>query len=147
MLIDEWLKTPEGLSEDRINYYCREFVKAENRPTGIGFLGGLPDESLHLYGINGAGVTHDYLAYILEYDKATQMMKLEVRNRFEVGNILEVFGPEIDNRCFLVEQLFDKEGNEVAVANKPTEILYCKVPFPVHAHDMIRRGGLNGNSI
>lgn len=147
MLIDECMNSPGGLSRERINYYCREFIKAENRPTGIGFLKGLPDESLHLYGVNGAGVTHDFLAYILDYDDADQMMKLEVRNRFEAGDCLEVFGPQINNQCFIAEKLLDKDGNEVPIANKPTEILYCRVPFPVHAHDMIRRGGLIGNSI
>lgn len=147
MLIDECLNSPGGLSKERIDYYSREFIKAENRPTGTGFLGGLPDENLHLYGINGAGVTHDFLAYILDYDESSQQMKIEVRNRFEVGNCVEVFGPDVNNRRFLVEKLYDRDGNEVIVANKPTEILYCPIPFQVHAHDMIRRGDSDGNSI
>ncbi len=147
MLIDECVKSPKGLSKECINYYTREFAKAENRPTGLGFLAGLPSEDTHLYGVNGAGVTHDFLAMVLDYDELNGQMKIEVRNRFEVGCCMEVFGPEVNNQCFIVEHMMDCEGNEVMLANKPTEILYCKVPFKVHKYDMIRRGKADENFI
>lgn len=54
-LIDE-VYSQKGISEERMEWYCNEISKAENRPTANGFYEGLPKANDHLYGVNGAGV-------------------------------------------------------------------------------------------
>ena len=127
------------LSEERLAYYDEELSKAENRPSDDGFLSGSCDNSKHLYGVNGAGVTHDYVAFVHAYDETRNIAVIEVKNAFGKYDDIEVFGPEIDNERFKVEFMFDDKWNEVERANKPTQLLYIRMPFKVHKGDMFRR--------
>ena len=127
------------LTSDRLAYYDNELSKAENRPSDDGFLSGDCDNTKNLYGINGAGVTHDYVGYVLDYDDVRGTAFIEVKNIFKKGDTLEVFGPLIDNKTFVVDTMFDEDYNLVEVANKPTQILKIRVPFPMNKHDMIRK--------
>lgn len=137
-MIDEIYKTGH-LNNDRLAYYEQELIKAENRPSGDGFLSGTCDNNNHLYGVNGAGVTHDYVAFVLKYDKIKSVATIEVKNIFSIGDELEVFGPLVDNKVFSNEVMFDDKWNRVELANKPTQILNIRIPFEVHQNDMIRR--------
>ncbi len=139
-LIDELYENIDCLTEERIAFYANEFAKAENRPTSFGFLPGIPDHNSHLYGINGAGVTHDFLALVLDYNSTEKVATLEVRNHFVKGEIMEVFGPKIFNECFIVDEIKNKENELIELCNKPMEIVKVKIPFAVEAGDMIRRG-------
>lgn len=127
------------INENRINYYVSELNKAENRPSGDGFLSGECNNSNHLYDENGAGVTHDYVALVKDYDVSRRVATIEVKNIFKVEDKLEVFGPKVDNVNFINKLMFNEEYKKIDVANKPTEILYVRIPFTVHKNDMIRK--------
>lgn len=137
-LIDEIYKNGK-LEQNRIDYYKNEFKKAENRPTNDGFLSGYPGINHHLYGVNGAGVTHEFVAYVKDYNQDTSYATIEVRNYFKLNDTLEVFGPNTDNLRFEVIDLIDVENNNIEIANKPMRILKTKVPFTIKKHDMIRK--------
>ena len=128
-----------SLSSERLEYYDNELEKAENRPSDDGFLSGDCDNTKHLYGVNGAGVTHDYVAYVKDYDPVRSIGTIEVKNIFSINDELEVFGPSIDNQVFKNVNMFDEEWNKVQLANKPTQTLYIRVPFVLHNGDMIRK--------
>ena len=127
------------LDEERITYYDNELSKAENRLSDDGFLSGDCDETKHLYGVNGAGVTHEFVAYVLDFDKRNNIALIEVRNKFNFGDELEVFGPTVDNERFTVGRMVTEDYDIIEVANKPTQLLRIKVPFIVNKHDMIRK--------
>ena len=127
------------LDEIRLAYYDAELEKAENRPSNDGFLSGDCDNSKHLYGINGAGVTHDYVGFVKGYDTMRKIALIEVKNVFAKGDVLEVFGPSIDNKKFVNELMFDEDWNSLDLANRPTQLLFVRVPFELHRNDMIRR--------
>lgn len=137
-MIDEVYATGH-LDEERIAYYDSELSKAENRLSDDGFLSGECDETKHLYGVNGAGVTHEFVAYVNDYDKRTGIALVEVRNKFAMGDELEVFGPNVDNERFIVDRMVTEDYEIIEVANKPTQLLHIKVPFVVAKHDMIRK--------
>lgn len=135
-LIDEIYQNKD-ISLQRLEYYHNELAKAENRPSSDGFLDGNCDENKHLFGVNGAGVTHEFIAYVLGYDNG--YATVEVRNRFALNDEAEVFGPNIDNQRFIIEEILDIENQQLELAKRPTEILKIKIPFKVEKHDMIRR--------
>ncbi|MDD5792418.1 MAG: U32 family peptidase [Erysipelotrichaceae bacterium] len=137
-MIDEIYEKGE-LDATRLAYYDNELSKAENRLADDGLLSGNCGRSKHLYGVNGAGVTHDYVAYVLDYDKSRNLAKVVVKNRFMVNDELEVFGPAVDNESFINKLMFDEDMVPVDLANKPTQILYLRLPIEVHAKDMIRK--------
>ena len=127
------------LSPDRLAYYDNELSKAENRPSDDGFLSGDCDNTKHLYGVNGAGVTHDYVAYIHHFEPSRNIALIEVKNIFAKGDELEVFGPHLDNKRFKAEVMFDEKYNIVELANKPTQLLLIRMPFAAEKGDMIRK--------
>ena len=137
-MIDE-IYEKGSLSEERLAYYDNELTKAENRPSDDGFLSGDCDNSKHLYGVNGAGVTHDYVAFVHGFDSKRNIAQIEVKNIFARGDKLEAFGPRTDNLTFDVEFMFDENWDSVDLANKPTQILYMRMPFAVHRGDMLRK--------
>lgn len=132
------------VTEEEMEKFQNELAKAENRPTYSGFYYGLPPKEGHLYGVNGAGVIQDFVAYVLDYDKESQMATIQVRNHFTCGTKMEVLSPTIDNETFVVEELFTLDGEKIDVAKQPMQILKTKIPFVVEKEDMIRkyRGGL-----
>lgn len=138
MLIDEYYETG-FISEERMDFYAKEFTKAENRPSSIGFYLGMPSMNGHLYVESRSLLIQEFIAYVLDYNEATQMAHIEVRNHFEVGSVAEVFGPTCFNEPFTITTLYDEEGNIVDVAKTPMQRLYTKIPFKVERHDMIRR--------
>ena len=127
------------LDEERLAYYDSELDKAENRPSDDGFLSGKCDNSKQLYGVNGAGVTHDYVGVIVNYNETRNVALVEVKNVFEVGDELEVFGPETNNERFKVSLIFTDEWKNIDRASKPTELVYVKLPIKVNKNDMIRK--------
>ena len=137
-MIDE-IYANGSLSDERLAYYDEELEKAENRPSNDGFLSGDCDNSKHLYGINGAGVTHDYVGFVKAYDANRGIALVEVKNIFAKEDLLEAFGPTVDNRRFKCEVMFDEDWNVVDLANKPTQLLFMRVPFGLHKGDMIRK--------
>lgn len=137
-LIDEIYETGR-LSDARMAWYHKELSKAENRPTGPGFYEGLPKPSDHLYGINGAGVTQEYIAYVLDYDEDSHMATLEVRNNFKGYIDAEVFGPHMQATDFTFGALYDLDGNEMEVAKTPMQIIQTNVPVRMEKDAMIRR--------
>ena len=127
------------LDEDRIAYYNCELDKAENRPSDSGFLSGDCDNSKSLYDVNGAGVTHEYVAMVLGYDSNRSIALIEVKNEFDTLDELEVFGPDLKSATFINKLMFDMEWNLVKEAHKPTQRLYLRLPFAVKKNYMIRR--------
>ncbi len=136
-LIDEIYEKGERLSDERIAYYQKEISKAENRLTDSGFYNGLPKASSHLYGINGAGVTHDFVGLVLGYDDGEAIV--QSRNVFKVDDVLEVFGPTIDNEHFKVLKIVNEDNEEIEVSNKPMAKVKVKIPFAVKEGDMLRK--------
>ena len=137
-LIDEVYKKGH-LEKDRLEYYDNELSKCENRLSDSGFLSGVCDDSKHLYGVNGSGVTHDYVGLVKAYDASRGLALVEVKNKFDLNDNLEVISPGKENRQFVNRVMFDSEWNKVSMAHKPCELLIIRLPFAVSKNDMIRK--------
>ncbi|MEG0357951.1 MAG: U32 family peptidase [Anaerorhabdus sp.] len=137
--IDEIGLTGQRLSPERLAYYVDELAKAENRPTSSGFYRGLPTYRDHLYGVNGAGVTHDFVGVVLSYDEVSKTALVQVRNVFTINDELEVFGPKIDNESFIVQSIVNGDNCKIDIANQPMTEVRVPIPFTVYPEDMIRR--------
>lgn len=139
MLIDEIADNEGPLSKERMEYYHNEIAKAENRPFAIGFYNGLPDENGHLYGVNGAGVTHDFVGLVQSYDPVKKVAKVQSRNVFKMGDELEVFGPKSNNVPLTIKSIKNSDDEYIEVSNRPMDIVEIPVDFEVYPLDMIRR--------
>ncbi len=84
--------------------------------------------------------TYDFIAQVKEDSDAQNFAIVEQRNRFKVGDELEILSPsENFNKTFIVTEIFDMEGNEVRDANLVQQILKIKCPYHLTARDILRK--------
>ncbi|MCL2796941.1 MAG: U32 family peptidase [Firmicutes bacterium] len=67
------------------------------------------------------------------------LIEIEQRNRFRAGDALEVLSPDENfNKTFLVDALFDADGNPVADAKLVQQKLFLKTGLKLKRGDMLR---------
>lgn len=129
-----------SITEEEYEYFEKEIGKAENRLTGIGFLNGDVTIREQLYDTREEHPTKEYIGQVISYDTATNIAIIEQRNYFEIGDIVEFFGPTLPNTIFRVDEIIDYETNErIDVARHPLQKLKIKVPFFLSTNDMMRK--------
>ena len=139
MLIDLYYAKHE-VTKDEYEMIEREIGKAENRLTSNGFYEGLPDVEGQLYDNRSEHPTKEYIGYVLDYDENTQMALIEQRNYFIPGDLVEFFGPNLENTQMVVDEIIDYQTNEkLEVAQHPLQLLLIKVPFKLEKHNMMRK--------
>ena len=139
MLIDLYYAKHE-VTKDEYEMIEREIGKAENRLTSNGFYEGLPDVEGQLYDNRSEHPTKEYIGYVLDYDENTQMALIEQRNYFVPGDLVEFFGPNMENTRYVVDNMYsvDQKTN-IDVARHPLEKIEMKLPFDFKKHDMLRK--------
>lgn len=136
-LIDTYYQN-KTITDEQMQYFLSELNRAENRPTYTGFYGGTPNQAGHLYGVNGAGVTHDFLAQVLSYEDGYCMV--QVRNYFKEGDDIEVIGPNHFRQHFTIAEIYDESGESVQICNKPMQVVKVKIPFVIDTDYLFRKG-------
>ena len=136
MLIDEYYEKGE-ISDERLAWYQNELAKAENRPASDGYLSGLPQEDM-VSALIKIPASQEYIGTIV--DIKDDLALLEVRNRFEYNDLLEVLSQDSENRTFVVDYLRDINDQELTVCNRPMQLVWLKPPIKLRINDMIRRG-------
>lgn len=81
--------------------------------------------------------TREYTADVL---KGGEHSLVQMRNRFRVGDKLEVLSPSKNlNRTFIVDELTDESGIPVEDAKFVMQKLYMRVPFSLQDGDILRK--------
>lgn len=138
-LIDAY-NEKHSITEEEYLSFEKEIGKAENRLTGIGFLDGDVTIREQLYDTREEHPTKEYIGQVLDYNQETGIAIIEQRNYFEVGDVVEFFGPILPNTIFQIEEIIDYETNEkIDVARHPLQKLKIKVPFFLSENDMMRK--------
>ena len=60
-------------------------------------------------------------------------------NKFKKGDKIRLFNPKGQDVYFTLEKLFDMDGNEVEIANKPMQKLYMHLPIDVNQFTFITK--------
>ncbi|KDE40808.1 putative protease [Nitrincola lacisaponensis] len=64
---------------------------------------------------NSIGVHQQFVGEVLEHNADTGMLQIDVKNRFEAGDTLELMTPA-GNKRFRLEELLDRKGSRIEVA-------------------------------
>ena len=68
------------------------------------------------------------------------MVKVEQRNKFVVGDELEILSPDDNfNKTFKIEKIVNMNGEEVAEAKNVQEALYINCSFNLNPLDILRK--------
>lgn len=129
-----------SLPLDVLNSLEAEINKAENRQTSDGFYRGNVRVEGTLYDDRCEHPTKEYIGYVLDFDDETNTALIEQRNYFEINDMVEFFGPSLENTKYTVDNLYSVDQKEnISIARHPLEVLKIKLPFKVSKHDMMRK--------
>ena len=131
-------KINNTLTNDDIAYYKKVLNRVSNRENISQFYNGVPGEEGQYYTGRQEVSNQDFLAVIRSYDKKNKEAIIEQRNKFSVGDIVEVFGPKTSVQKLKIEYIIDSENENVNSAVHPQEKLKIKIPFDVCEGDIIR---------
>ena len=83
--------------------------------------------------------THEFMAVVLS-DEVDGHVLIEMRNRFKVGDTLEVLSPtDTFNKTIVVSDMTDENGNLVVDANQVQQKLILKTDLPLKQGDILRK--------
>ncbi len=136
MAIDDYKKSPEYY-ESRIPFYKSEIAKCTYRQYTTGFFFGKPDENTQIYDSNTYVKEYTYLGIIGEKNELGY--RIEQRNKFSIGETIEVMKPDGRNIEVVVKAIYDEEGNKQDSAPHPKQILYVDLGIELDEYDILRR--------
>ena len=82
--------------------------------------------------------SQQFVAEIVEYNSADQTALVDVKNRFSVGDTLELIVPE-GNKAFTLKSITSKKGEAMDVAPGSGHIVTIPLPFKADQYSLIAR--------
>ncbi|MBO5926261.1 MAG: U32 family peptidase [Clostridia bacterium] len=135
--IDEYLRVGNAYKNNPL--YLRELKKTFHRAFTTAYAFGENSKTVNYEGSQSSG-NSKFIANVLGYDNARGLAVVEMRNRFAVGNELEILSPsELFNKKFIVEKMYNEQGEEVIDAKIVQQKLYIKTNLPLKEGDMLRK--------
>lgn len=135
-IIDKTLDNTITSSE--LNYYLNILNRCANRDSVAQFFQKLPTNKEQYYADRDEASNQDFLGLVMDYDKENKLIKLEQRNYFKLGDIVEVFGPKTETFTLQINKIYNKDKEEIDVARHPKMICYIPCDTFVNQDDMIR---------
>ena len=136
LAINDYKKDPEYYKE-RLPFYKAEIAKCTYRQYTTGFFFGKPDENTQIYESNTYCKEYTYLGIIGEEKDGSY--RIEQRNKFSVGEQIEVMKPDGNNLMVTVLSIKDEDGNALESAPHPKQVLYIDLGVKLDKFDILRR--------
>ncbi|WP_288917669.1 U32 family peptidase [uncultured Eubacterium sp.] len=131
--------------EDPDNYVFREewmeeLLKASHREFTTGFYYGKPGHEEQNYRTSRYTKEYSFIGKVLSYNEETGIAKVEQRNKMNVGDHIEVFGPDISFFPMTITDLADWEsGEKLESAPHAQQILAMHMAEPVKPGYILRK--------
>lgn len=135
--IDDYYNNPE-IYKTKLDYYIQEVSKASHREYTTGFYYGKPSGNEQIYTSNSYIRTCEFIGTVLDYDSETKIATIEQRNKFSVGEQIEIMQPKGYFK-YTIENIEDENGNKIESAPHPKQIVKMKIDSTVNKFDMLRR--------
>lgn len=137
--IDDYYEDIEKYKFNRDNnIYLEEIMKVSHRDFTTAFFFGDVKEASLTYDNSSYIRLYDFIARVLDYDEDKKLMKVQERNKFSIGDEVEIFGPKFYDK-FTINKIYDENMNEVDNINTPMKEAYIPYDKKVEYNYMIRR--------
>lgn len=137
--IDDYYEDIEKYKFNRDNnIYLEEIMKVSHRDFTTAFFFGDVKEASLTYDNSSYIRLYDFIARVLDYDEDKKFMKVQERNKFSIGDEVEIFGPKFYDK-FTINKIYDENMNEVDNINTPMKEAYIPYDKKVEYNYMIRR--------
>lgn len=135
--LDDYQQDPK-LYEENMQWYREQISNCTYRQFTTGFFYGKPSEDAQIYDNNTYVKEYTYLGIVGKSDEQGRY-EIEQRNKFTVGEKIEVMKPGGDNLEVVVKAIFDEESNACKSAPHPRQRLFIDLGCPLDRYDILRR--------
>ncbi|MDY4835234.1 MAG: U32 family peptidase [Frisingicoccus sp.] len=135
--IDDYMRDPK-LYESRMDYYKEEIAKCTYRQFTTGFFFGKPDHDTQIYDSNTYVKAYTYLGLIGE-SRGDGYYSLEQRNKFSVGDIIEVMKPDGRDMEVRVKGMTDEDGQPMESCPHPKQKIFVDLGVELSSFDLLRK--------
>lgn len=112
-----------------------EVFKSSHRDYSEGFYFGNPKQTLET---SLPEADYDFVA-IVKQNTTNELTKIEMRNRFKVGEQLELLSKQKNNAIITIQQIFDESGLELQECKIPKQIVFVKTNLELKEFEILRR--------
>lgn len=134
--IDDYLESEEKYREN-MDCYRKEIAKCTYRPFTTGFYFGKPGESSQIYDASTYKSEAVYLGIVEGVDERGYTY-LEQKNKFCVGDKIEIMKPDGRDISVVVESMEDEEGNPIESCPHAKQRLAVKLSALPEQNDLLR---------
>ena len=142
---DAYRRALDAAAENLDGYVCRpeweeELSLCSNRGFTSGFMkGGKGGADTIAYEDSKSEGGADFIAKVLGYDFDKRCVIIEQRNRFRVGDVLELMAPGREVMRIPVTEIINSEGKRIEDALRVQEVLMLPTDIVVEEGDILRR--------
>lgn len=134
--IDDYLEDPKKYKTN-MPWYLDQISNCTYRQFTTGFYFGKPSEESQIYDSNTYIKEYTYLGIV--GGEKDGFYRIEQRNKFSVGEVIEIMKPDGRNLEVTVGKILDEEGNEQESAPHPKQVLYIDLEGKAEIYDILRR--------
>lgn len=135
--IDDYNRDPLLFEKNR-EWYREEIKKCTTRRFTTGFFFGKPDENAQIYDSSTYYSEYVYLGYAEEVTPEGRV-RLTQRNKFSVGEKMELMKPDGRNIPVSVLEITDEEGNQMESAPHAKQQIFVRLSEEAAPFDLLRR--------
>lgn len=135
--IDDYYKDPLNYKFDE--RLLEELRKVSHRDFTTGFFYNEAKTNAQVFTTNSYIRKYDFVGMILDYDESTQLATIEQRNRIKVGDVLEIFGPDMNYFELKIENMWNEEDEPIESAPHAQQIIKTKIDKKVKPFYLIRK--------
>ena len=135
--LDDFAESPEKYAEN-MPWYLDQISNCTYRQFTTGFFYGKPDENTQIYDSNTYVKEYTYLGIVGERDEKG-CYRIEQRNKFSVGEKIEVMKPDGRNVEVVVQAIYDEDGQSMESCPHPKQVLYIDLGMELDQYDILRR--------
>ena len=139
--IDDYLESPEKYRAN-MEWYKAEIGKCTYREFTTGFYFHKPDATTQIYDSNTYVKNYTYIGTV-ETVFEDGSFQMEQKNKFTVGETIEIMKPDSRNLAVTVEEILNEEGEQMESAPHPKQILRVRLSETPEAYDILRRSEQN----
>ncbi len=134
--IDDYFESEEKYLAS-MDWYRAEIAKCTYRQFTTGFYFGKPDENTQIYDSNTYVNEYIYLGIVGEVTEEGYA-RIEQRNKFCVGDSIEIMKPDGENVSVEVLAMCNEEGNAVESCPHSKQVIYVKLSSAPKVNDLLR---------
>lgn len=136
--IDDYFEDPD-MYFSKIDHYEAEVRKCTHRQFTTGFYYDKPGGQEQIYDSNTYTRSYTFVGKGIGYDKDRKLTHIQQRNKFVVGDKLEVIKSNGKNVEFVVQKMYNEVGEPVQAAPHPKQDIYLDIDIEILENEIIRR--------